>query len=420
MNMVSKLSLLWLAAFLLTLIPEPFGGIDKQSAWADDDDDDDDDDAGDDDDDETQAPPRQRSRARAELIVSGLSQQALGELSRRGYRITSSANSTSLGATVSRILGPRGVGAAAALRQIQRLSPNALAARNDVFRRSPIANYSPRGSLCGTSCEAFDLTGWQSAYLTCTVAHVIGVIDTRVERGHPSLAGADLELATVRRKDRGASGADHGTGVVSVFVGQPETSVVGVLPKAKIIAVDAFHRSQGGDAADAFDLVAALDVLAERNVKIVNMSLSGPSNAVLAKAIARLADDGTTIVAAAGPQSGAGTGFPARYRGAIAVAAVDARLRPSRLSARGAHISFAGPGVGVPVATADGKSKLATGTSFATPFVSAAFASAKMNSAERGGDTSAKLQSLAKDLGAPGRDAIFGWGLVQFPPAKGC
>jgi subtilisin family serine protease len=276
------------------------------------------------------------------------------------------------------------------------------------------------GEACGAGCEAFVMTGWKTNYLQCELPDVIGVIDTGVDPAHPSLTGANVELASVRRPDRRSSDPAHGTGVVSLLVGQPGSDVVGVLPKAKIIAVDAFHRSGKTDATDAFDLVAALDLLAERDVRIVNLSLAGPENAVLADAVAKYVDRGATLIAAAGPSSDKSGGYPAKYPGVIAVAAIDGEMRPSRLSARGTHIAYAGPGVGMTVASPGGKARLATGTSFAAPIVSAAFASAK---SDAGGDslkTVQTLQNLAKDLGAPGRDPVYGWGLVQFPSKPGC
>jgi subtilisin family serine protease len=276
------------------------------------------------------------------------------------------------------------------------------------------------GEACGAGCEAFVMTGWKSSYLQCELPEVIGVIDTGVDPAHPSLTGANVELASVRRSDRRPSDPTHGTGVVSLLVGQPGSDVVGVVPKAKVIAFDAFHRAGKSDATDAFDLVAALDLLAERDVRIVNLSLAGPENAVLADAVAKYVDRGATLIAAAGPTSGKSGGYPAKYPGVIAVAAIDGEMRPSRLSARGTHIAYAGPGVGMTVASPGGKARLATGTSFAAPIVSAAFATAK---SDAGGDnvkTVQTLQNLAKDLGAPGRDPVYGWGLVQFPAKPGC
>lgn len=359
-------------------------------------------------------------RSRSELIVAGLTPADISTLQSEGFNVQVTRSSETLGQTVSRVDPPAGLGATKALQRIEDVAPRATAARNDVFERSAIGPYRAMGEACGAGCEAFVMTGWKTNYLQCELPEVIGVIDTGVDPAHPSLTGANVELASVRRADRRPSDPSHGTGVVSLLIGQPGSDVVGVLPKAKVIAVDAFHRSGKSDATDAFDLVAALDLLAERDVRIVNLSLAGPENAVLADAVAKYVDRGATLIAAAGPTSGKSGGYPAKYPGVIAVAAIDGEMRPSRLSARGTHIAYAGPGVGMTVASPGGKARIATGTSFAAPIVSAAFATAK---SDAGGDslkTVQTLQNLAKDLGAPGRDPVYGWGLVQFPSKPGC
>ncbi|MCB1520801.1 MAG: S8 family serine peptidase [Hyphomicrobiaceae bacterium] len=131
-------------------------------------------------------------------------------------------------------------------------------------------------------------------------------------------------------------------------------------------------------------------------------------------------DNGTTLIAAAGRSSRKGSGYPANYPGEIAVAAIDGGLRPSRLSARGQHIAYAGPGVGMSVASPGRTTQLATGTSFAAPIVSAAFATAKGSARGDRAVTLQVLQSFAKDLDAPGRNPVYGWGLVQFQKLDNC
>lgn len=363
------------------------------------------------------AGPRQ---GRRELVAVGLTASQIATLEQRGFRVTATRNSQTFGTSISRITPPRALSSRRALQRIRATAPTAIATRNDGFRRSAIGPFRPMGEACGSDCESFVLTGWNAAYLQCELPQVIGVIDTEVDAQHPSLSGAKVELATVRRKDRRPSDPAHGTGVVSLIVGQPGTPVVGLLPKARIVAVDAFHRSGRGDSTDVFDLVAALDVMAERTVRIVNLSLAGPDNPVLASAISRFIERGGTLVAAAGPSSGRASGYPAKYAGVIAVAAIDNGLRPSRLSARGSHIAYAGPGVGLSVASPGGKARLATGTSFAAPVVSAAFATAQIRTGADNARTFEVIRALAKDLGAPGHDPVYGWGLVQFPAPSDC
>lgn len=358
-------------------------------------------------------------RSRRELIVAGLTADNISSLQARGYDVTATRTSETLGKSVSVVVAPRTLRERTALRDLRLIGPDVTVARNDLFRRSAVGRYKPMGQACGAACEAFVMTGWNPNYLKCAMPETIGVIDTAVDPTHPSLAGANVELATVRRNDFRPSNPAHGTGVVSLLVGQPGSQIVGVVPRVKVIAVDAFHRSGETDQTDAYDIVAALDFLAERKVRIVNLSLAGPENEVLASSVTLLLGRGTTLIAAAGPASGRNSGYPARYPGVVAVAAVDAGLRASRLSARGVHIAYAGPGVGMPVASPGGQTRLATGTSFAAPIVAAAFATAKTEVGDRV-RTMERIQSLAKDLGPPGRDPVFGWGLVQFPAMNGC
>ncbi len=387
-------------------------------AQADDDDDDDDgdDDSDDDDDDDDDDDFSVR---RPEFVIAGLDDAARARLQARGFRVAREASSGLMRGQISRVEGPPGRSAASALQLLRSLAPGALAARNDLFRRYALSRYRPMGEPCRERCETFEITAWQPSMMSCAIAPRIGVIDTRVDTSHPSLAGAQLTTMTVRRQDRRPSDAEHGTGVVSLLVGQPGTAIVGVLPRASVLAVDAFHREGNGDSADVFDLVAGLDWLVDNGARVINLSFSGPGNTVMAEAIARVTAQGVSVVAAAGRPDGGASGYPARYDGVLAVSAVDVRLRPSRLSSRGTHIAFAAPGVGIVVAGPRKSHRQVDGTSFAAPFVTAAVAMS-LGGNGSAADASDRLRAQVKDLGAPGRDPVFGWGLVQFQTPQGC
>ncbi len=158
----------------------------------------------------------------------------------------------------------------------------------------------------------------------------------------------------------------------------------------------------------------------ENNVKVVNMSLSGPQNDLIGDAIASAATKGVIIVAAAGNGGpNGGPRYPAAYEGVVATAAVDARLRPYRLNSTGDYIDIAAPGVnvwGADVRTGGGA--LWSGTSFAAPYVTVEIAAA----VERGvvsnaTDANAYLRANALDIGPKGVDSFFGAGLLQ---SKAC
>jgi subtilisin family serine protease len=364
-------------------------------------------------------PPAPAARPR-ELTVAGLTAAQEEALAAAGYQSLGRRQSGLLSTSITRLRAPDGRSLRRAIAGVREIAPDAVTAENSLYRRNAIRTYRPTGEACGSRCPAFELTAWNSGHGQCAAGATIGVIDTGVDRAHPALAGANLEVLTVRSPDRPPSDLSHGTGVVSLLAGSPSAGVAGLARSARIVAVDAFHGRDERSSADAFDLIAALDVLSAIGAQIVNLSLTGPAHPLLQQAVTASQERGMLLVAAAGVPDPAGRlGYPARYEGVVAVAAVDARMRPSRLSSRGPHISWAAPGVGLTVASAGGRLQAVDGTSFAAPFVSAAFAIGRT----RGRTAETTLQTLvdsARDLGAPGRDPVFGWGLVQFGRLPTC
>src|SRR5689334_16742507 len=89
-------------------------------------------------------------------------------------------------------------------------------------------------------------------------------------------------------------------------------------------------------------------------------------------------------------------------------------IRPYRKANHGAYVAFAAPGVDVPAGTTS-----RTGTSYAAAFVTAAVAETVLRGLAQGPPAiERRLAAAALDLGPPGRDPVFGWGLVRFP--DGC
>ena len=108
------------------------------------------------------------------------------------------------------------------------------------------------------------------------------------------------------------------------------------------------------------------------------------------------------------------------YAAVLAVAAVDARGRPYGRNNRGAYITVTAPGVDIWGADARGGEAFWTGTSFAAPFVTATMArDVAQGRARNVNDARARIAASARDLGAPGRDPIFGHGLLQVGGCSG-
>lgn len=266
------------------------------------------------------------------------------------------------------------------------------------------------------NCAMLDLIGWPvQRDATCRVTVSVGMIDTGVNPAHASLAGADIEVIRLTAEPADPSSAVHGTAVAGLLVGQQPARAPGLIPEAPLIVVDVFGRDGGDERAPVAALLQALNLMAVRGVRVVNMSLSGPANTTLESVLTRLSGpDGAVVLAAAGNGGpGAPVSYPAGYPGVIAVTAVDRRGQIYRRAQRGPHLDLAAPGVEVWSATSISGFRPKTGTSFAVPFATAAAAilMSRDPSATPAGVAEA-LRAQVRDLGAPGPDVVFGAGLL--------
>jgi minor extracellular protease Epr len=349
-------------------------------------------------------PRSDSDRARsAEISAANLSEVDLARLQQLGFRVIRSRQIAFFGGTLALRLRTPGSFTPQTALQIARQTVPA-----GIFDFSHL--YNPGQ---GSAIYARDLVRI-SAAPGCGRGVRIGMIDTDVAR-HAALRGVRV---TRRSFSEGRGDTRHGTAVASLLVGS-DPSGGAVLDGAELFAASVFARGRSTLDADAIDVVAALDWLAGSGVKVVNVSITGPANTLLAAAVEAAAARGLLIVAAAGNGTAGGRPrYPAAYGPVIAVSAVDQRLRPYAFNTRGGHIDIAAPGVDVWAADAGGGGALWSGTSFAAPFVAVDLAIA----ARRGAVTSVNdarrhLAANARDIGAPGRDPVFGAGLLQ---STGC
>lgn len=424
------LTILIFAVAMVADIPRFDGIAPVSAAWADDDDDDDGGSAGDDDDDDgpvirrrtrpqvqpqrsrpRQAPPPAPApppptRASNEILARALSAETLEALTAQGFETIQSATLAN-GDEIRRLRIPGGTTLEQAAETLRAAGGVGTVDYNHYYR-------AEQGGECrGIDCPARAMIDWP-VELDCGIPPRIGMIDTGLNPDHATFTQADL---TLHRLDAGAteSGQIHGTAVASLLVGAGDTRSPGLVGHAPLWAVDAFHRSQNDERADAFSLVEALDWLAAQDVRIINMSLAGPDNALLAEKIGTMEDSGILVVAAAGNAGPrAAPAYPAAYDSVVAVTAVDRRGEVYRRAGRGAHIDIAAPGVDVWTAASISGARTKTGTSFAAPFVSAAAALILQARPElTPAELRDELRRAAVDLGSEGHDEVFGYGLLS-------
>lgn len=236
----------------------------------------------------------------------------------------------------------------------------------------------------------------------------VAVIDSAIDTKHPELSEAIAGSFDALGSKEGPH--VHGTGIAGAIAAHAR--LMGSAPAAKILAIRAFGATQNGEESTSFVLLKALDYAAAHGAQIVNMSFTGPKDALIERGVAAASARGMVMVAAAG---NAGPKSPPLYPGAnpnvIAVSATDAQDKLFAASNRGGYIALAAPGVDIFLPAPDQKYQISSGTSFSAAYVSGLVAlMLERNPALRPGEVRAILMKTARDLGAPGRDDLFGAG----------
>ncbi|MFT3728912.1 MAG: S8 family serine peptidase [Terricaulis sp.] len=235
----------------------------------------------------------------------------------------------------------------------------------------------------------------------------IGMIDSGVSTDHPALRGATIQTQSFTGEAQ-QTPSPHGTAVASLLVGR-DSDFHGIAPGAHLYAADVFGDSVEGGSAEA--IANALIWMAQQSVSVVNISLTGPPNRGLDAVCRAMVARGMILVAAVG-NDGPTTpvAYPAAITGVVAVTAVDSAHRVLLTANRGPQIAFSSYGVSVTAAVDDGSYETMSGTSFAAPIIAAELALRYHTSNAQQAVQS--LTSNAIDLGAPGRDDIYGYGFV--------
>jgi len=331
-----------------------------------------------------------------------------------GYSVRALQELPGLGFALLRLGIPGGQDVPTALTNLRQAFPAILFDANALYEPDAAARAAAAPRLYAKS-----LIGWTAPAEGCAAAPRIGLIDTAVDVSHPAFAGRDIAPRSFLAAGVPPAPPDHGTAVAALLVGAPQTDSAGLLPAARLFAAAIFSVKEDGRTVGSVDAIArALDWLSQEGVRVVNLSLSGPGNQVMELTAARAAAGGLLLVAAAGNNGpNARPVFPAGYPQVMAVTAVDAALQPYAVANRGDYIDLAAPGVDVWSARGGQGGRYNSGTSFAAPFVAAAAALLLHVSPDAAPNSLRQhLRQGARDLGTPGRDSTFGWGLLQ-PPA---
>lgn len=240
----------------------------------------------------------------------------------------------------------------------------------------------------------------------------IALIDSAVDLANPALRGANIV-----QESFGATitPAAHGTAIAEILVGTG--GFAGVAQGAQLTSLAIF--SPVGEASwqsQSSRLALALNRALALRPDVLNMSFGTMrEDPTLARALARFETLGTCVVAAAGNGRGGPVSYPGRDPRVLTVTAIDGSKRIYAYASRGPQIDVAAWGVSINAAVPGGR-RAVSGTSFATALVSGALLRHRDCSTDHNPAAMRNaVMSKAKDLGAKGRDEIYGAGLFKLP-----
>jgi hypothetical protein len=291
---------------------------------------------------------------RGELVAVDLDEASLNAARGAGFGVLRDARSGELGLRMTILSAPHKMSAREALKRLRQAAPGIDADYNHLFE--------PAGGGLAVAAGAA-LAGGVGASGT-RIAMIDGAVAS-----HPSLVGALIE-------QKGFAGnpapTGHGTAVASLLVGD-QGPFHGAARGASLIVADVYGGNRAAGSAEA--VVRALSWAVAKRPQVINISLVGPDNRLLARAIEAVERRGIAVVAAVGNDGPAAPPqFPASYPGVIAVTAVDARDRALNEAGKAAHLDFAAPGADLAAALPGRGYARVRGTSFAAPLVAARLA----------------------------------------------
>lgn len=316
-----------------------------------------------------------------------------------GARVVESRFSPLLCATLARVEGAPGSSPASL---IVRLPEAAAAVADDTYAPEGDADVSAAPTASARARDPYRKQQWALDALGVAAAHGVtrgegarvAVLDTRANERHP-----DLRAVRVVGEAQAPAG-QHGTlvaGIVGAARGNG-AGIVGLAPGASLVSVPVCQPTPRGDACRLYAVLGGLDTAWSERAQIVNLSLVGPANRALERAVRRLDTLGVAVVAASGNRVSAAPAYPAAYPWVIGVAATD---RARKLAPTGPVVDLTAPGVEIVSTAANGGWAFASGSSLAAAHASGALA---LLTAASGGDVQKARLALfgAAKRGAPG------------------
>lgn len=339
-----------------------------------------------------------------ELVVMSDDAGLVSRAQSLGFGVIEQRPLESIGAVVARLRRPEGVTSNQALELLRTREPASASGYNYLYRATGKPPVEPEGQQqVNPAPTPASSTPAHRREKNKTMS--VGVID--------GFSAETIDGWKVERLVDKPARAGHGDAVAGILL-RDLANAYSAEPD-RLVLLDVMRGQTGKGAADVAALVFAFDRLVTARVGVVNLSLAGPDHPALQRAVSQSLKSGMIVVAAVGNEGPAAPpAFPAAYDGVIGVSAVDSSGKPYLYSGRGPHVDIAALGFEVSPSAKGGE---LVGTSYAAPHVTAMIAGEQKR--HTGKSIDSLLTEFAEDAGAPGRDPIYGLGILALDkPAR--
>jgi subtilisin family serine protease len=172
----------------------------------------------------------------------------------------------------------------------------------------------------------------------------VAVVDSGVEAQHPDLAG-QVAFSGNYVDDKAAPAEGHGTAIAGVIAARADNGagIAGIAPQARLLALRAcWQAAPDQTLCTSLGLAKALYAAIQQGAHIINMSLGGPDDRLLALLLDQAQARGASVVAAL---PGSGGPFPANHPGVLVVGSAPP-LPSGAVLAPGRDVPSTAPGGG--------------------------------------------------------------------------
>jgi hypothetical protein len=327
-----------------------------------------------------------------------------------GAAVVASYFSPVLCATVVRVKGAPGSDAAAL---VARAPAEAVTAPNHIYV-SAQAELTPGSPDAASGDDPYRPLQWglertgaaQALAVSDGRGARVALLDSAPDVAHRELAG--VRVVAVPDPPAPAA-AVHGTLMAGVTNAAPgnDYGIAGIAPGAELFAIPVCRPVAAdalGDECPLFELLRGIDLAWEQRAQVLNVSLVGPPNVLLRRAMDRMDGLGVIVVAAAGNEGVAEPRYPAAYPSVIGVGAIDRAGRTYARGNRGSAVELLAPGVEILSTVPGNRFAFGDGTSLAAAHVTGVLALAIAASGDPIAARAAFFEAAQARASSPGNE----------------